>query len=87
MYNDTLQGKAHYLGIIMGALPSAWKIPAGVYSYEALRSRLAEGHFAGEHKDLLAPVIRLQPLTSDEMLVLVENWRKSMGHSTAMHPK
>ena len=62
MYNDTLQGKAHYLGIIMGGTPQCMEDPRrGVYSYEALRSRLAEGHFGGEHKDLLAPVIRLQP--------------------------
>ena len=43
-----------------------------MYSYEALRSRLAEGHFSGEHKDLLSPVIRLQPLTYEEMLILTE---------------
>ena len=80
MYNDTLQGKAHYLGIIMGGTPQCMEDPRrGVYSYEALRSRLAEGHFAGEHKDLLAPVIRLQPLTSDEMLVLVEKLAEIHG--------
>ncbi|MBQ7344779.1 MAG: DUF2791 family P-loop domain-containing protein, partial [Oscillospiraceae bacterium] len=44
----------------------------GVYSYEALRSRLAEGHFSKDHKDLLSPVIRLLPLTNEEMLVLIE---------------
>ena len=44
----------------------------GVYSYEALRSRLAEGHFSGEHKDLLSPVIRLLPLTNEEILILIE---------------
>jgi len=45
----------------------------GVYSYEALRSRLQEGKFAQQGaQDLLAPVIRLQPLTSEEMLVLTE---------------
>ena len=49
-----------------------WDPRRGVYSYEALRSRLAEGHFAGEHKDLLSPVIRLQPLTPEEMLILIE---------------
>ena len=42
MYNDTLQGKAKYLGIIMGATPQAVEDKRrGVYSYEALRSRLA----------------------------------------------
>jgi hypothetical protein len=44
----------------------------GVYSYEALRSRLAQGHFGGSHRDLLSPVIRLQPLTNEELLVLTE---------------
>ena len=73
MYNDTMQGKAQHLGIILCGTPQCMEDPRrGVYSYEALRSRLAEGHFAGEHKDLLSPVIRLQPLTYEEMLVLVE---------------
>ncbi|WP_317424065.1 ATP-binding protein [uncultured Acidaminococcus sp.] len=88
MYNDTLQGKAHYLGIIMGGTPQCMEDPRrGVYSYEALRSRLAEGHFAGEHKDLLAPVIRLQPLTSDEMLVLVEKLAEIHGVLYGYAPK
>lgn len=88
MYNDTLQGKAHYLGIIMGGTPQCMEDPRrGVYSYEALRSRLAEGHFAGEHKDLLAPVIRLQPLTSDEMLVLVEKLAEIHGALYGYAPK
>ncbi len=88
MYNDTLQGKAHYLGIIMGGTPQCMEDPRrGVYSYEALRSRLAEGHFGGEHKDLLAPVIRLQPLTSDEMLVLVEKLAEIHGVLYGYDPK
>ncbi len=74
MYNDTLQGKARYLGIIMGATPQAVDDKRrGVYSYEALRSRLAEGKFSREGaRDMLAPVIRLEPLTAEEMLVLCE---------------
>ena len=74
MYNDTLQGKARYLGIIMGATPQAIEDKRrGVYSYEALRSRLAEGKFSRPGaRDLLAPVIRLEPLTPEEMLVLCE---------------
>ena len=74
MYNDTLQGKAKYLGIIMGATPQAVEDKRrGVYSYEALRSRLAEGKFSKPGaRDLLAPVIRLEPLTPEEMLVLCE---------------
>ncbi len=74
MYNDTLQGKAKYLGIIMGATPQALEDKRrGIYSYEALRSRLAEGRFSRPGaRDLLAPVIRLEPLTAEEMLVLCE---------------
>lgn len=74
MYNDTLQGKAKYLGILMGATPQALEDKRrGVYSYEALRSRLAEGRFSRPGaRDLLAPVIRLDPLTAEEMLVLCE---------------
>lgn len=74
MYNDTLQGKARYLGIIMSATPQALEDKRrGVYSYEALRSRLAEGRFSKPGaRDLLAPVIRLEPLTAEEMLVLCE---------------
>ena len=74
MYNDTLQGKARYLGIVMGATPQAIEdMRRGVYSYEALRSRLAEGKFSRPGaRDLLAPVIRLEPLTPEEMLVLCE---------------
>ncbi|MGX8704820.1 MAG: BREX system ATP-binding domain-containing protein, partial [bacterium] len=74
MYNDTLQGKARYLGILMGATPQALEDKRrGIYSYEALRSRLAEGRFSKPGaRDLLAPVIRLDPLTAEEMLVLCE---------------
>lgn len=75
MYNDTLQGKAQYLGIIMCGTPQCIEdTRRGVYSYEALRSRLAEGRFGREEglKDMLAPVIKLLPLTNEEMLVLIE---------------
>ena len=69
MYNDTLQGKAQYLGIIMGGTPQSIEDRRrGVFSYEALRSRLTQGRFAREDMtDMLAPVIHLQPL-----LVLAE---------------
>ncbi|MDD6386385.1 ATP-binding protein [Lactobacillus equicursoris] len=74
MYNDAMQGKAKYLGILMGATPQAVEDRRrGVYSYEALRSRLAEGKFSKEgNRDLNAPVIHLEPLTPEEMLILVE---------------
>ena len=74
MYNDTLQGRAHHLGIIMSGTPQSIEDRRrGIYSYEALRSRLTQGRFAQEGLlDLLAPVIRLEPLTYEELLVLIE---------------
>lgn len=74
MYNDALQGKAHHLGIIMsGTLQCIEDQRRGVYSYEALHSRLEQGRFGSdEHSDMLAPVIKLNPLSYEEMLVLTE---------------
>ena len=58
----------------MGATPETLEDKRrGIYSYEALRSRLAEGKFSRPGaRDMLAPVIRLDPLTPEEMLVLCE---------------
>ncbi len=74
MYNDVLQGKAKYLGIIMCGTPECIENPQrGIYSYEALRSRLSDGRFSTDDtKDMLAPVIKLNPLGYEEMTVLVE---------------
>ena len=77
IYNDVLQGKARHIGFLMGGTPQCAEDKyRGIYSYEALRSRLAEGHFATDDlKDLSAPIIRLQMLTQEEMYVLVEKLR------------
>jgi len=77
IYNDVLQGKAKHIGFLMGGTPQCIEDKyRGVFSYEALRSRLAEGHFAADGlKDLSAPIIRLQMLTQEEMYVLVEKLR------------
>jgi len=77
IYNDVLQGKAKHIGFLMGGTPQCIEDRyKGIFSYEALRSRLAEGHFATDDlKDLSAPIIRLQMLTQEEMYVLVEKLR------------
>lgn len=74
MYNDVLQGKAKHIGFLIGGTPQCIEDKyKGVFSYEALRSRLSEGRFASEDtKDLLSPIIRLNMLTSDEVYVLIE---------------
>ena len=81
MYNDVLQGKARHIGFLMGGTPQCIEDKyKGVFSYEALRSRLAEGHFAaGEVRDFSAPIIRLQMLNQEEMYVLVEKLRDIHG--------
>lgn len=74
MYNDALQGKASHIGFLMGGTPQCIEDKyKGVFSYEALRSRLAEGHFAtADIQDLSAPIIRLQMLSQEEVYILVE---------------
>ena len=77
IYNDVLQGKARHIGFILGGTPQCIEDKyRGLFSYEALRSRLAEGHFASEGlRDMTAPIIRLTMLTHDEVFVLVEKLR------------
>ncbi len=73
MFNDTLQGRAPGLGIIFGGTPQFLEDPRrGLFSYEALRSRLCDSRFALEgFKNLNGPVIRLRRLADDELLALI----------------
>ena len=89
MYNDVLQGKAQHIGFLMGGTPQCIEDKyKGVFSYEALRSRLAEGHFAtDELKDLSAPIIRLQMLSQEEMYILVEKLRDIHGQLYKYTPR
>lgn len=75
--NDVLQGSAEHFGVYFGGTPEfLMDARRGVYSYEALRSRLAENTFARNGLvDLSGPVIRLQSLTPADLLVLLENLR------------
>ncbi len=73
MFNDTLQGRAPGLGIVFGGTPQFLEDPRrGLFSYEALRSRLCDSRFALEgFKNLNGPVIRLRRLGDDELLALI----------------
>lgn len=75
--NDCLQGGAGHLGFLMGGTPEfLMDTRRGLYSYEALQSRLAENAFAGGGlKDLSGPVIRLANLTPEELYVLLSKLR------------
>ena len=51
----------------------------GLYSYEALQSRLAENTFARDGLvDLSGPVVRLASLTPEDLFVLLANVRRVM---------
>ncbi len=73
MFNDTLQGRAPGLGFVLGGTPQFLEDPRrGLFSYEALRSRLCDSRFSPEgFKNLNGPVIRLRRLSDDELLALV----------------
>ena len=72
MFNDTLQGKAEGLGIFLGGTPQFLEDNRrGLYSYEALKSRLAEGKFLSpKYKNLMGPIIRLERLSDEETFAL-----------------
>lgn len=81
MYNDALQGKAKHIGFLMGCTPQCIEDRyRGIFSYEALRSRLSEGHFSTETaRDLSAPIVRLHMLNQEEVYVLIEKLRDIHG--------
>lgn len=77
MVNDMLQGNSEGLGFIFGGTPEfLMDSRRGLYSYEALQSRLAENQFAAPGLvDLSGPVVRLQNLSPEEFLILLGNIR------------
>jgi hypothetical protein len=75
MYNDTLQGVASGLMIVLGGTPRFLEdTRRGLFSYEALRSRLSDGRFVMDSgvplKNMMSPVIRLRRLSDNELLAL-----------------
>jgi hypothetical protein len=75
--NDALQGNSSGIGFVMCGTPEfLLDRRRGLYSYEALQSRLAENKFAvGGLIDLSGPVVRLQKLTPEDLFVLLSNIR------------
>lgn len=78
IFNDTLQGKAPYLGFVFVGTPQFLEdTRRGLFSYDALRSRLADSVLiSGEFKNLAGPVIRLVRLTDSELLALITRVNK-----------
>ncbi len=73
VFNDTLQGKAEGLGVIFGGTPQFLEDGRrGLFSYDALKSRLEDSHYSGlGYQNLSSPVIRLRRLTDNELYALV----------------
>ncbi len=73
MFNDTLQGNANGLGIVLGGTPMFLEDKRrGLFSYEALKSRLEEGRYSSNgFKNLMGPVIRLERLDDNQLYALV----------------
>ncbi len=78
MLNDCLQGSAEHIGFLLGGTPDFLFDPRkGLYSYEALHSRLAENSFAKTAGviDYSAPILHLANLAPEELLILLRNLR------------
>lgn len=77
MFNDTMQGKAEHLGIFIGGTPQFVEDERrGLFSYEALRSRLVSGRYAAEGlRTYTGPLIRLDTLSHEEILILLQRLR------------
>ena len=77
IFNDSLQGSAEGIGFLLGGTPEFVLDPRrGLYSYQALQSRLAENSFAKNgFADLSGPVLRLASLSPENFLVLLDKLR------------
>ena len=82
LFNDVNQGVAQHLGLIFSGTPQLVEDPKrGLYSYEALRSRLQESRFAHEgRRSFAGPLIRLDTLTHEELFVLLQKLRQIHAH-------
>ncbi|MBQ8249389.1 MAG: ATP-binding protein [Clostridia bacterium] len=89
MFNDTLQGKAEGLALIFGGTPQFLEdTRRGLFSYEALRSRLSDGQFVrAGFKNLIGPVIRLRRLSDDELYALISRITSLHAQNYSWQPR
>ncbi len=75
IYNDCFQGKVANLFLnFAGTKEFLENERRGLFSYSALKSRLETNKFeTKEIRDFTQPVVRLLPLTHDEIFVLLKN--------------
>ena len=86
IFNDTLQGKAKSLGVIFGGTPQFLEdTRRGLFSYDALKSRLADSKYSElGYQNLSSPVIRLRRLSDNELLALVKRLTKLYAQREGM---
>lgn len=78
MLNDCLQGSSEGIGFILSGTPEfLLDTRKGLYSYDALQSRLAENSFAKQQNltDYSATVLHLSNLAAEELYILLKNLR------------
>jgi hypothetical protein len=85
IFNDGLQGNTTGIGFVMCGTPEfLMHSRRGLYSNEALQTRLTENAFVSRgFIDFSGPVLRLANLTQEDMLILLENIRNvyAMGNT------
>lgn len=75
MFNDAMQGRVGHLGTLIGGTPQFLEDPKrGLYSDPAWQRRTVQSRFVAKPglQDTLGPVIRLNPLTREEILLLLQ---------------
>ncbi len=89
MFNDTLQGRAPGLALVLGGTPQFLEdTRRGLFSYEALRSRLCDSRFALEgFKNMIGPVIRLRRLSDEELFALIQRITKLYAQNYGREPR
>lgn len=78
IYNDCFQGKVEHLFFNIAATTDVLEDPKkGFYSYDALKTRLQVNKFETKQlRDYAQPVIRLKPLSNDEIFILLKNLKE-----------
>lgn len=82
IFNDTMQGRAQHIGFFLSGTPQfIFDEKRGLFTYEALRSRLANTAFnTSKYVDYSSPIIQLNKLSLEELFLLME--RLSEVHSS-----
>jgi len=75
IFNDTMQCKAEYLGIVVGGTTKFLEDPnRGLFADQAWRRRTKESRFVAQAgvQEYSGPVMRLNPLSQSEILTLLQ---------------